>query len=242
MKYVIFSDLHSNLEALQAFQNEIQNLQYDRLVFLGDSVGYGPDPDVVLDWLRENVDLFLSGNHDHAVVGKISTLNFNPYSYQSTMWTRKRIGEKNKHFLEECPIKLSQDGILWVHSSPFQPEKWHYLTSVEDGPKNFSAFTESLCFIGHNHHAFVMSLDAEGEVSMTRDTQVQIEPDRRYIISVGSLGQPRDGDPKPSFVVFDSIDKVVRTHRLSYDIKLTQEKIEQSDLPPFFGERLEYGR
>jgi len=242
MKYIIFSDVHSNLEAILAFQNEIQNLEYDRLVFLGDSVGYGPDPIPVLDWLRNHVDLFLSGNHDYAVLGRISTIKFSPYAHQSTMWTRKQINEENKIFLVEHPIKISQNEIFWVHSSPFQPEKWHYLTSVEDGPKNFSAFTEPLCFVGHSHHAFVMSQDPDSKVTMTRDSEVRLETDHRHIISVGSLGQPRDGDPRPCFVSYDSVEKIVGFHRFNYDRELTQKKIEQTDLPSFFGERLEYGR
>jgi len=242
MKYVIFTDVHSNLEALQAFQNELSRLNYDRLVFLGDSVGYCSDPAPVLDWLRENVDIFLSGNHDHAVAGIIPLLKFSPYAHHSTIWTRKRLDETNKKFLTECPIVFSQNDILWVHSSPFEPEKWHYLTSVEDGPKNFSAFTEPLCFTGHSHRAFVMRQDKEERITMIKEAEVRLEADCRYIVSAGSLGQPRDGDPRPCFVTYDSEDRIVRFHRFDYDLELTQLKIEKTELPSFFAERLEYGR
>ncbi|QPJ65469.1 MAG: metallophosphoesterase family protein [Candidatus Nitrohelix vancouverensis] len=241
MKYIVFSDIHSNWEALEAFRKLIGGISHDKLIFLGDSVGYGTDPNPVVDWLRDNVDLFLSGNHDYAAVGKISTLNFNPYAHKSTMWTRNRLSEENKQFLTDQPCIQREGDVCWAHSSPHEPEKWHYLTSVEDGPDNFASFTQSLCFVGHTHRPLTLEQDAEGNVSALQDNPFTLKPDCRYIISVGSLGQPRDGNPEPAFVVYDSDLRTVQLHRFCYEMETTQQKISESDLPVYFAERLVYG-
>ncbi len=242
MVYLIFSDVHSNLEALQAFLKLAEEMPHDKLVCLGDIVGYGADPNPVLDLIREKVDVILAGNHDHAVCGKISASYFNPYAYHATLWTQKILSENNHEYLRSLPIYLEDDGIIWVHSSPFEPEQWHYLNSYEDALENFEALEEELCFMGHTHKPVVFEETSKNDVKLIKGSAIKLSSNSRYLINVGSLGQPRDGNPESCFTRFDSATRELSFHRLSYYLEETQRKILKNGLPPFFAERLSQGR
>ncbi len=242
MRYLIFSDLHSNLESLQSFSEIIQTIAHDKKVFLGDLVGYGPDPNACVDWIRENADIALSGNHDYAVVGKTELTYMNSYAYKACLWTRRKLTPKNKKFLRGLPTEKVADGVHWVHSSPHEPEEWHYVVSRKDGKINFDHFSTPLCFLGHSHQPVIIEQDQDGAITdCISPTKWDLEPDHRYIINVGSLGQPRDDNPKPAFVIYDSTRKTIEYQRYEYDFATTQKKILKSGLPPFLAERLEKG-
>ncbi len=241
MIYLIFSDVHSNLEALQAFLEEAKKIPHDQLVCLGDLVGYGPDPNPVIDLIKEKVDIVLAGNHDYAVCGKIKTSNFNPYAYHATIWTRKVLSEENQAYLNSLPIFLESEGIAWAHSSPFEPNRWHYLTSKEDALENFEVLKVELCFMGHTHKPLVFKEVSKGEVELLENLDIKLSQNSRYLINVGSLGQPRDGNPEPCFIQFDSVTKELKFHRFSYLLKETQRKIHTNGLPSFLAERLSQG-
>ncbi|PIQ97602.1 MAG: metallophosphatase family protein [Nitrospinae bacterium CG11_big_fil_rev_8_21_14_0_20_56_8] len=242
MKYLVFSDVHANLEAVQAFCAVIRNIDHDKKVCLGDMVGYCADPNPVVDWLRKEVDLGIAGNHDLAVLGSIPTYDFNPYAVQSCVWTRKVLSPENKEYLNSLPLIREEDDICWVHASPFEPKEWHYVLSKHDGKQNFDAFNASVCFLGHSHRPLVLEQNSNSRINgYVFPRKVQLEPDHRYIFNVGSLGQPRDGVAQPSFVVYDSGARTVEFYRFGYDYSPTQEKILTQSLPPFFAERLAYG-
>ena len=246
MVYLIISDLHSNLESLNRFIAISKTIPHDQKVCLGDIVGYNADPNKCVDWVRENVDVVLAGNHDYAVVGKTDTSYFNPYAYEACMWTREALTEDNIEYLASLPTQREQNGILWVHSSPFEPNEWHYVNNRYDGEENFPHFETQWCFLGHSHKPVVLEQHPGGAVEAVYGGAVHhwdytLKPDCRYIINVGSLGQPRDGIPDPCFVVFDSDKGSVEFRRFQYDLKITQEKIRANNLPSFLAERLSVG-
>ncbi|MFQ5481519.1 MAG: metallophosphoesterase family protein [Nitrospinaceae bacterium] len=241
MRYLIISDLHSNLEALERFVEVAENLQYDRLVCLGDLVGYGANPNEVVTWVRRHADLVLAGNHDYAVVEKTDITYFNDYARRACIWTRQVLTPDHHHFLGSLPLTHVEDDILWTHASPWEPEAWHYVLSRYDGVDNFPHFGESRCFIGHTHRPLVLMEDALKHVQLLTETSLRLEPEHRYLLNVGSLGQPRDGNPHPAFALFDSAAGTFEVRRFSYAVERAQEKILENGLPPFLASRLEHG-
>lgn len=241
MKYLIFSDLHSNLESLQAFCQIIETIDHDKKVFLGDLVGYCADPNACVEWVRENADIILGGNHDYAVVGKTDLAYFNPYAYQACLWTRQELSQGSKDFLMTLPYEIEGDGVYWVHSSPFEPDQWHYVSSREDGKIHFDHFSAPLCFLGHSHRPVIIEKGPDGDIADYHSSSWDLKPECRYIINVGSLGQPRDGNPNPSFVVYDTVAATVEFHRYEYDFESTQKKILDNGLPFPLADRLRIG-
>lgn len=243
MIYIVFSDVHSNLEALQAFVELTRSIKHDKKVFLGDAVGYGADPNACVDWIRENADIILAGNHDYAVVGKTDFSYFNSYAYQACLWTRQELTEENKRFLSSLPVVKEEGGIFWAHSSPCDPEKWYYVSSLQAGIENFVYFRTPVCFIGHSHVHRIFERDPKGNVGDYRQMFTgKLEPDCRYIINAGSIGQPRDGNPDPAFVVYNSETLALELIRFKYDRAEAQRKILMNGLPGILAERLSYGR
>jgi len=242
MRYLIFSDLHSNLESLTSFSKIIETIDHDKKVFLGDLVGYGADPNACVEWVRERVDIILGGNHDYAVLGKTELTYFNPEAYQACLWTRQELTRKNKDFLRVLPCEIVEDGIHWVHSSPYEPERWHYVVSRADGKINFDHFSTPVCFLGHSHRPVIIEQAQDGTITdCVAPTTWELKPDCRAIVNVGSLGQPRDGNPQPSFVTYDSNAGTIEYHRYEYDFASTQKKILDNGLPSFLADRLGVG-
>ncbi len=242
MRYIIFSDLHSNLEALTQFEKEIEKIPHDKLVCLGDIVGYGADPNTCVEWVMKNADISIAGNHDWAAVDLTDTTYFNSSAYESCLWTRKQLKKNNKEFLRSLPIDFEEGGVYWVHSSPYQPKAWHYITSKAGAKRNFDNFATSICFVGHSHKPIVLEQTNDGEVKEHFSDRWSVEPGSRYIFNDGSLGQPRDRNPDPAFMIYDSEEKTVEIHRFKYDLILAQEKIRDSGLPSDSAERLAQGR
>ena len=242
MRFIVFSDLHSNLEALNQFEKEISSIPHDRLVCLGDIVGYGADPNPCIDWVRKNSDLTLAGNHDFAVVEKTDSSYFNDYAREACLWTRERLTIENKDFLESLPMDQEEDGVYWVHASPYQPKKWHYIYGKKGAEKHFTSFDAPICFVGHSHRPVILEQTPEGEINDYVSELWDIEPENRYIFNDGSLGQPRDGNPKPTFILYDSNKCTVEFKRFDYDLLQAQSKIIENGLPAYLAERLSIGK
>jgi predicted phosphodiesterase len=242
MRYIVFSDLHSNLEALKQFEKEISSIPYDRLVCLGDIIGYGADPNLCVDWVRKNVDFTLAGNHDLAVVEKTDISYFNAYAIEACKWTQKILTAKNRTFLESLPMDREENGVYWVHASPYQPARWHYIASKKDAEKHFWSFDAPVCFVGHSHKPIILEQKPEGEINDYVADLWDIEPENRYIFNDGSLGQPRDGNPKPMYILYDSDERTVEFKRFDYDFSQTQNKIIDNGLPTYLADRLSRGK
>ncbi|RKX71013.1 metallophosphoesterase [candidate division WOR-3 bacterium] len=231
----LISDIHSNLEALNRVMEEIDRLGVERIWCLGDVVGYGADPNRCCEIVRERCELVIAGNHDWAVLDKTDITYFNPVAKEAVLWTRRELSGENREFLDRLGLKLKADQYLLVHSSPSRPEEWLYLFEREQFEEEFQAFGEPVCFIGHSHVPVIV--DDELKIY---GTGVNVEPNHRYIINIGSVGQPRDGDPRASFATIEG-DRI-EIRRLEYDIETAQEKIRKAGLPEFLAERLAAGR
>jgi diadenosine tetraphosphatase ApaH/serine/threonine PP2A family protein phosphatase len=242
MRYIIFSDLHSNLEALDQFEKEIETIAHDKLVCLGDIVGYGADPNPCVEWVMRNVDFTVAGNHDWAAVNKTSTTYFTLNAYASCQWTREKLTEENKKFLCSLSLVHEEGGVYWVHASPYEPKAWHYVTSKSGGERNFKSFDTPICFVGHSHKPVILEQTPDGEVKDYVSDTWNIKLENRYIFNVGSLGQPRDGNPDAAFIAYDSEERIVQIHRFEYDLNSAQDKIRENGLPSDLAERLAQGR
>ena len=236
----VISDVHSNLEALQVVLEDIRKRDIKEVLFLGDAVGYGPDPDEVVSLLMEHCTVLLAGNHDWAVIDYTPVEYFNEYARAAIQWTRDIIAEETYEALKEFKLVkvLKRDDIFCVHSTPKEPDSWNYILTLYDAEINFHYFDQQICLIGHSHRPVIFERLPTGELLTYKD-QAEIGKTSRYIINVGSVGQPRDGDPRASYAILSP--EKVEILRLSYNIKKTQEKMERFGLPAFLIERLERG-
>jgi diadenosine tetraphosphatase ApaH/serine/threonine PP2A family protein phosphatase len=242
MKIIIFSDVHGNLEALHAAFRFIEKYPDASIYSLGDIVGYGANPKECISEVRKIVHVSLAGNHDHAAIGLTSIKYFNPYAKEAVIWTSKCLDEEDKRYLLEIPLykKINQK-IFIVHSSPLEPDQWHYIMTINDAKRNFAFFKEPLCFIGHSHSPMVIGLNPKGDIFQENDEIVQLKAENRYIINVGSIGQPRDSDWRACLVIYDDESRIIEFKRLEYEVHTAREKIYQAGLPDRLAERLLYG-
>ena len=242
VRYTIISDIHSNLEALQAVLADIEKLPVDQILCLGDVVGYGPNPNECIELVKATSSVVLAGNHDWAPVGKMDTAYFNPYARSAVEWTAGELTRVSADFLRHLPLTDQRDGAFLVHATPDDPAEWDYITSVWVAQKNFSYFGDQVCFIGHSHVPVTWIKNEMGNFCRAeRSPSVEFSAGQRYIINVGSVGQPRDLDPKASYGIFDSEEKTFELRRVEYNIAETQRKIRQAGLPEYLAERLGRG-
>lgn len=241
MRYALFSDVHSNLEALNAVLEEIQREKPDKILCLGDLIGYGPNPNKCVQRVREVADLVLAGNHDYASLGKANIFNFNYYARMAIEWTIKELSEDSQKYLAALPLMEEIGDFTLVHATPKDPAEWDYIMNLDDALENFGYFKGQLCFVGHSHIPVII-VQTDDNCWATREMEIRIEEGKRYIINIGSVGQPRDLDPRACYGVFDSERKTFQLKRVPYDINLTQEKMRQVGLPEFLIDRLGYGQ
>jgi diadenosine tetraphosphatase ApaH/serine/threonine PP2A family protein phosphatase len=242
MRYGIVSDVHSNHEALKAVIQELDEIGIDRLLCLGDIVGYGPNPNECCDLLRARECLAISGNHDEAAVSGSGANFFNSVAREALVWTQGELTAENRHYLSQLPRERQFDGFDIVHGSPAQA--FDYIMDVRDAKLAFESVSKPLTFVGHSHVAEVYYQDAAGgtfQQKLAHGGRIEVLPEYRYIINVGSVGQPRDRNPQASFAFYDDGARAVEIRRVQYDIKGVQERILRARLPRQLGERLALG-
>lgn len=239
--YAVISDVHANLEALEAVLEDIEKEEVDRILFVGDAVGYGPDPNKCVGLLGQKAAVMIAGNHDRAAAGMDSYDQFNPYAKSAIEWTIKTLNDKSLRFLNGLKLTatLDKEDILLVHGTPKEPEMWHYLISEYTAALNMAYFEEKICFVGHSHQPFIIESSSRDNISSNYDS-VKIRNGSRYIVNAGSVGQPRDGNPDASYILFTK-DRL-QIKRVPYDIVLTQNKMEKAGLPAYLIERLAAGQ
>jgi len=242
MRIIILSDIHGNLEAFQAVLEDCSHEQAGQFYFLGDIVGYGADPDQCIEILRGLTPHMVAGNHDWAVAGLTETDYFNPAAQTAVFWTAGTISASNASFLTALPLTISLPGMLLVHATPYQPETWDYIFSLSEASRSFRCFDQQICFTGHSHTPIAFVQDEEGTISVLTDSAFTLHGSCRYLINVGSVGQPRDGDPRAAYGIYNPENASFILKRVPYDIKRTQEKIRAAGLPPFLASRLAAGR
>ncbi len=242
MLYGIISDIHSNLEALTAVLKQLKNV--DKIICLGDLVGYGPNPNECVEEIRQRNIPTIAGNHDRAVTKDLITTWFNANAKAVVKWTQGIITLENLEYLKALPEVLAEDDFEVVHGSLRSPLE-EYITNISEAIPTFDLMSKPLCFIGHTHRPMFTALKADGNFDgqvLNPGQEILVENYEKVIINVGAVGQPRDRDPQASFGVYDSETKIFSLHRVPYDVKKVQEKMETAALPQFLIDRLAVGR
>jgi len=240
LRYAVISDIHGNFQALEAVLELIDRLETDSVICLGDIVGYSADPSSCIDRVRARCSTVIMGNHDAAAVERTSIAFFNPVAREAALWTRSVLNPEEKDYLSQLPLSGDLEEFEIVHSTPDDPASWHYLYYVEQAVCQFDYFERQLLFFGHTHCAVVFEL--EGDTVGTRAGEsFKLAGGSRYMVNVGSVGQPRDGDPEASFAVFDTHTGEVAFYRQPYDIAAAAGRILEAGLPPTLASRLAVG-
>ncbi len=248
MRLAILSDIHGNLEALEVVLADAKVRGYDRLLCLGDVVGYGADPEACVQRIREVVwktygqDAVVMGNHDLATANRIDG-EFNPAAREAVRWTHKHVSTDTLTWLAGLPMTLETSEVFLAHASPYKPEEWTYVTTYDEVNDAFTAFHKKIAFIGHSHVPFMVYTDkAYTRIERENQTKTRLQPEFRYLVNAGSVGQPRDGDPRACYVMFDSEEETIERIRVAYPIDTAADKIRSAGLPHFLAERLLKGR
>jgi diadenosine tetraphosphatase ApaH/serine/threonine PP2A family protein phosphatase len=240
VRYAILSDIHGNLEALRAVLADCRD-RADGVLCLGDTVGYGADPLPCVELVAERAQAIVSGNHEFAVLGRLPLSWFNLHARAAAEWTRERLEEDHRAYLASLPLATTLGDATLVHASPAQPDEWDYLVTAEDGFGAFEHFATRWCFVGHSHTPGLWSLGSSGPEYEAGAVSVEMERGRRYIVNVGSVGQPRDRDARAAYAVWDVEAGLVEVRRVHYDIAAARRKIVEAGLPRLLADRLAAG-
>jgi predicted phosphodiesterase len=243
MRYAILSDIHANLAAFQAVVDHLKEQRVDEVWDLGDVVGYGPHPNECIELLRSFPNVSIAGNHDWGSIGKISVSEFNRDAAFACQWTEGVLKKGYDDYLRNLAEANVKGDFTMAHGSPRRPI-WEYILNANEAAENLPYFKTPFCLVGHSHIPLVFH-HIEGGESLFRhleDGEELTLGEGRYIINPGSVGQPRDGDARGSYAVFDSDKKTVTLYRIPYDISQTQQRMRQSGLPHYLIDRLSYGK
>lgn len=244
MRYLILSDIHANLPALEAVLADAP--AFDQIWCLGDLVGYGPSPNECVERIQDFSHISLAGNHDWAALGKLDLDSFNTDARIANAWTQSELKPATREYLEALPTSRSmeQEGFYLAHASPREPV-WEYILDASVAFANFAHFSAPICLVGHTHIPLIFELDEQRHRCETMFPIVS-EPmalnQRRLIINPGSVGQPRDGDPRASYALLDTGSLTWELRRVVYPVEITQERMRTRGLPRRLIDRLEIGR
>lgn len=247
MLYAVLGDIHSNFEALEAVLEDIKKEKPDEILSVGDIVGYAAEPSRCIKTTRETTSIIVAGNHDYAAVGKMDVNWFNPEAREAAIWTANQLAKEEKDFLSNLPLIAEKDGTILVHSSLYEPEAFSYIRTVYEAELCLKELKRHVCFIGHSHLPIAILRDpaapeAGGEaLRIDQGPEVGLERVEKAIINVGSVGQPRDRNPRACYVLYDTEKKLARFRRIDYDVTAASSKILKAGLPRLNAERLKWG-
>jgi predicted phosphodiesterase len=240
LKYGIIADIHSNLEALEAVLAACEEQSVDAYLSTGDIVGYGANPCECIDRIVELDTLVTAGNHDWAAAERLSLDYFNPYAREAIYWTQERLTKAQMQYLHDLNLIEMVEDVTLVHGTLYDPENFDYLLTAYDAHLSLQMLETRLCLVGHSHVPITFLLD--GSVSYSFDTEIDLNGLTKAIVNPGSVGQPRDENPKAAFGIYDSETGVVRVERIDYDIEKATAKILRAGLPEVLAERLWLGK
>ncbi len=241
MKIAVVSDIHGNYDALEAVLEDIDNQGgVERIYCLGDVIGYGAMPNECVEKIREVTADVVAGNHDFASVGKLSFEFFNTYAKKSALWTKQILNKENIDWLLARNYIEHIDNFTLVHGTPFSPEMFHYISTLNDAKVSFEEMTKDICFVGHSHVPIVF-FDTN-PISYVVKEEINLSNNEKVIVNVGSVGQPRDENPKSCYAIYDNEENTVRLIRVKYDIDAAYDKIIKAGLPEILAARLREGR
>jgi predicted phosphodiesterase len=248
MRFLILSDIHSNLEALEAVLEKASG-EYDRVICCGDLVGYGPNPNEVTEAVRRLNPLIVRGNHEKAALGMVDLSLFNPLAKKAALWTQNVLTSENRDYLAAIPSgPIDESGFTLVHGSVLDEDE--YLVDLEEALQSLHSAWNPLTFFGHTHvqGGFVFFRDGRAgflnpEIKDgMNESQLRIDSQDRFLVNSGSVGQPRDYDWRAAYVIYDGEEKLVRYFRVGYSIDVTQDKMRAAQLPQYLIDRLSLGR
>ncbi len=241
MKWAILSDVHANLEALEAVVEDLKREDAERVAFLGDIVGYGANPSECLAALRDLTETVVAGNHDFGAIGQTDVSGFNAAARAAVEWTGEKLSAADRSFLRHLPLLRRVENFTFVHATPHEPEAWNYIFSLDEAEREFKDLGTPLAFVGHSHRPVIFVEEENGDVMAVQETEVVLEPGKRYLINVGSVGQPRDRNPEAAYGLLDESSGKYRLKRVPYAVQSAQEKILRAGLPFFLADRLSKG-
>lgn len=241
-RVAVISDIHGNLEALTAVLEDLSAQGCDFLVCLGDIVGYGANPVECVKLVRKHANITIIGNHDAAAIGHRSTNihYWGAYAKDSTLWTRKVLRAKDKRFLASLPFVAHYGEATFVHGSLYSPEMFDYIQTSYDAYLTLQILESAVCFVGHSH--VPIAFFGDDQVSFSLEPEQKLSPGAKVLINVGSVGQPRDDNPRACYSIFDMVSQSIETRRVQYDVELARDKILKAGLPSSLGDRLIQGR
>jgi predicted phosphodiesterase len=242
MRIAVISDIHGNREALEAVLADIRAAGADAVYCLGDVVGYGAEPKACLDLVRSVCRLLVRGNHEEALLREDWRREMNSPAAQALAWTRGQLSDHDLKDLAAWPLVRAGEDARLVHASPDQPLKFNYLVSRLDCEAAFGAFSEKICFFGHTHVPQVAEEIMPGTLRILPPGEIALDPRHRYLVNVGSVGQPRDGNPHARWVLVEDQPPRLLYQAVSYNIPQTQAKIRQAGLPDILATRLSLGK
>ena len=246
MLLALFADIHANRQAFTACLDFARAHGAERFICLGDYVGYGADPEWTVETVMNLVGegaLAVRGNHDNAIGATAETMNAEAQA--AIEWTRGRLSAAQRRFLAELPLTLQEDDRLYVHSEASSPAKWRYVRSTADAGRSLLATAAHVTFCGHIHRPALYSMSVTGKMTSfvpTSGVTVQLLQGRRWLTVLGSVGQPRDGDPAASFAMFDTNSREITYCRVPYDVDAAARQIRENGLPIWLADRLSVGR
>jgi diadenosine tetraphosphatase ApaH/serine/threonine PP2A family protein phosphatase len=240
MRFAIFSDIHSNLEALEAVLQDAKERECTHFVCLGDVVGYNANPHECVARIREMDCPIVKGNHDEQASLMESSRDFNELAEHAISWTREHLDEADKEWLRNLRLQRQVRDFTIVHATLDAPAQWGYVFNNLDATASFTYQHTTVCFFGHTH--VPMAFIRDDDVRRVRVDQLSIDMTKKYFINTGSVGQPRDGDWRAAYCIYHLEKNVVEQRRVKYDLQTTQKKIAKAGLPPLLAERLAVGR
>lgn len=240
MRYGIISDIHSNLEALEVAIEALSHEKIDRYLCVGDIVGYGADPEECIKKTKTLNPVIVCGNHDTAASDLTNVRDFNEAAKEAVIWTQNNLVEKDIKFLKTLKFVYKDQHLTLVHGTLEEPEVFRYMLDATAARATFKLLETQVCFVGHSHVPGVF-LYKNGRINYFCREKIKIAKNERIIVNVGSIGQPRDGDPKLCYCIYDRRKGLIELKRLPYNVEKTQKKILRVGLPPFLAYRLGKG-
>ncbi len=242
MRLMVFSDIHGNLEALQSVVKDAAKHNVHRSICLGDLVGYGPFPNECVELVRSLKNCrCLAGNHDVAALWETSPYGMSSSAKEAILWTMEQLSDENKKYLAELPDRLDLFNMTFVHANPYNPRGWRYVMDQKYALRSFSATRCRYLFIGHSHRPLLItrkhffSIDLQ---TVSGPREIRVKDKKRRIINCGSVGQPRDKDPRSCYLIFDTRKQVLEFYRVPYDAEKTAQAIRSAHLPSALSRRL----